>query len=457
MAVDLTVVVPAFSRLVAAAITDDVDERDFAQVEQLLADAARVQGLAESVRLAAASRLRMLSDQGAAVDPETTLGNAGRTSQRDASQTARRARAVDAIPQLAASLADGEVSAAHIDSVANTLGRLDPDQRDLLAAEGEWIAIVAAHSTPEELTRTLTKRARQLTSDDGVARFERQRRATTLRHWIDQISGMVCIHGEFDPEIGARLVAALQHQMERLFHDAVPDTCPTDDRKQGHLRALALAHLATRGATDTRDATDPACPSHRTTGTTGTTGTSPDASPPTRAGPNLTRPDWTQPARDTAPEFIVVIDLRTLCDGPHEHSRVEITGGVELPIETLRRHACLAEIIPVIIDGNGVAINVGRAHRLATRAQRRALRAMYATCAVPGCTLAFDQCQPHHLWYWEHGGPTDIDNLIPLCSKHHHAVHEGGWRLSLAPGDRVLTITLPNGNTYANPPPSFAL
>ena len=95
MAVDLTVVVPAFSRLVAAAITDDVDERDFAQVEQLLADAARVQGLAESVRLAAASRLRMLSDQGAAVDPETTLGNAGRTSQRDASQTARRARAVD--------------------------------------------------------------------------------------------------------------------------------------------------------------------------------------------------------------------------------------------------------------------------------------------------------------------------------------------------------------------------
>jgi hypothetical protein len=34
-------------------------------------------------------------------------------------------------------------------------------------------------------------------------------------------------------------------------------------------------------------------------------------------------------------------------------------------------------------------------------------------------------------------------------------VHEGGWRLHLA-DDRVLTITLPDGTTRANPPP-FAM
>ncbi|TPW13062.1 MAG: hypothetical protein FD127_2271 [Acidimicrobiaceae bacterium] len=407
MPVDVSALAPAFARLVGAAVTDDVADRERDQVEVLLADAARVQGLVEAVRLAATNRLQVLADSTGLLDPEQILGQLGRTSRRDVSQTIRRAHATNAIPQLATALADGDVSVTHLDAVSNALTRLEPDQRDLLAAEGDWITTVASRSTPDELARALALRVRQLCVDDGIARFERQRRATTLRHWTDQITGMMCLYGEFDPETGARITAAIHATVEQLFHDTTPDTCPDDDRKQGHLRALAVARLLE--------------------------GT-PNGSP-------------------SRPTFVVVIDQQTLWNGLHATSRIEIAGDVELPVETLRRHACLADIIPVVLDGNGVAVDVGRSRRLATPAQRHALRAMYPRCAIHGCTVAFDNCEPHHILYWRHGGPSDLANLIPLCSKHHHLAHEGGWQLSLRPDDRLLTVTLPDGTTLANPPP----
>ena len=90
--------------------------------------------------------------------------------------------------------------------------------------------------------------------------------------------------------------------------------------------------------------------------------------------------------------------------------------------------------------------------RLASRAQRRALRALYPTCAVPGCCVAFEFTKPHHVHYWEHGGPTNLANLLPVCSKHHHAIHEGGWKLTLQP-NRHLKISLPDGTALTTGPP----
>ena len=87
MTVDLSILVPAFSRVVSASITADIFQRDRRLVEQLLADVARVQGLAESVRLASTSRLHDLAEHGTTPEPETTISDLGRTSQRDASQT----------------------------------------------------------------------------------------------------------------------------------------------------------------------------------------------------------------------------------------------------------------------------------------------------------------------------------------------------------------------------------
>jgi hypothetical protein len=80
---------------------------------------------------------------------------------------------------------------------------------------------------------------------------------------------------------------------------------------------------------------------------------------------------------------------------------------------------------------------------------------MYRTCAAPECDVPFHRCEIHHIHWFEHGGPTDLSNLIPLCSRHHHLVHELGWHLHLAP-DRTLTITAPSSVPSDGHPPSGA-
>ncbi|MEP4593339.1 MAG: HNH endonuclease signature motif containing protein, partial [Ilumatobacter sp.] len=98
-------------------------------------------------------------------------------------------------------------------------------------------------------------------------------------------------------------------------------------------------------------------------------------------------------------------------------------------------------------------LDLGRATRLANRAQRRALRGLYATCAIPGCSTGFDRCKLHHVVWWRNGGATDLDNLLPVCSRHHHAIHDGGWNVQLGP-NRELTLTLPDGTVRNTGPPS---
>ncbi len=142
-------------------------------------------------------------------------------------------------------------------------------------------------------------------------------------------------------------------------------------------------------------------------------------------------------------EVSVLIDYSALLHGGD--ARVaETADGQPLPVETIRRLGCDGYLVPIWLDSDGEALVVGRHSRLATRAQRRALRAMYRTCGYPDCTIGFEHCRIHHVTYWERGGFTDLDNLIPLCERHHHLVHEGGRTLQLLERRRI-TLHLPDG------------
>jgi hypothetical protein len=147
------------------------------------------------------------------------------------------------------------------------------------------------------------------------------------------------------------------------------------------------------------------------------------------------------------PEVSVLIDLQALQHGLHEQSVCETNDGLDLPPDIIRRLGCDADIIPIVLGGDGVVLDQGRARRLATREQRRALRAMYRTCAHPGCQVRFEDCRIHHVQWWEHLGPTNLANLLPLCDGHHHLVHEGHWDLALKP-DRTITLRRPDGTLY---------
>lgn len=116
------------------------------------------------------------------------------------------------------------------------------------------------------------------------------------------------------------------------------------------------------------------------------------------------------------------------------------------PIEaaTAARLACECRAVGMVQDANGDVLAMGRTRRLATPSQHRALRVRDGHCQFPGC----QQCRrlkAHHVVFWSAGGRTDMDNLMAICQHHHTYVHEGRVRVSGSPG--AWRFTLPDGRT----------
>ncbi|WP_353951674.1 DUF222 domain-containing protein [Knoellia sp. S7-12] len=90
----------------------------------------------------------------------------------------------------------------------------------------------------------------------------------------------------------------------------------------------------------------------------------------------------------------------------------------------VRQMACDADIIPVVFGADGEILDVGRAVRLFTKGQRRALWHRDKTCTYPGCDVPAGWAQAHHLIHWVDGGPTDLGYAALLCQRHHTHVHD---------------------------------
>ncbi|HSP09883.1 MAG TPA: DUF222 domain-containing protein [Candidatus Dormibacteraeota bacterium] len=113
-----------------------------------------------------------------------------------------------------------------------------------------------------------------------------------------------------------------------------------------------------------------------------------------------------------------------------------------LPVssETVERLSCDSSIARVLLDSESVVVDVGRSRRVVSEPARRALAARDGQCRWPRCDRPPSRSAAHHVVHWIRGGPTDLDNLILLCHRHHRMVHEGGWQLVKSGEGSVLTI-----------------
>ena len=84
-----------------------------------------------------------------------------------------------------------------------------------------------------------------------------------------------------------------------------------------------------------------------------------------------------------------------------------------------RRLACTAQIIPAILGSKSQVLDLGRAQRLFTPAQRKALRTQHSTCQIDGCDIPATWCDAHHHTPWSHGGRTNLDNAAHRYSAHY--------------------------------------
>ena len=128
-------------------------------------------------------------------------------------------------------------------------------------------------------------------------------------------------------------------------------------------------------------------------------------------------------------ELLVLIDLETLRTGLHEASICETYDGQPLPPATVRRLACDADIIPIVL-GTATAESSTSAEPNASPPPINAERSEPCTRPAPHPTAPSASATATSTTS-KNGTKealTNLENLIPLCSKHHHLIHEGQWR-----------------------------
>ena len=373
----------------------------------LLSDVRRVRAWVDAAELRATRRMKELEAQGVAEPAEAALANDAGLSGRDARDAADREQAAAELPEFEDALEVGQVTAGHLDVLAAVLSDLsDVIRVEFTDHQGELLAAAAKESV-DAFRRQCRRLVKVLIAahgvDDDVDELALQRRAVKIRRWVDQATGMHHSHLELDPVRDATLWTAVNALLNTMRAQIQAAGDPVTSFNQLQADALVEAVSSNRGD---------------------------------------------HGAGRRVPEIGVLIGLDMLRGDANAAGICETVDGVHLPVDTVRRMCCDADIYPAVLGGPSERLDLGRSARTATAKQRAALATMYSACAHPDCTVGFSATRAHHINFWTRDhGPTDIDNLIPLCERHHHLVHEGKWTLTMT-ADRVATWRLPNGTIY---------
>jgi Domain of unknown function (DUF222)/HNH endonuclease len=311
-----------------------------------------------------------------------------RLRMSDGQAQVRAAAAVRQVPELETVYAAGEVSYAQVSVVAAVVPDIAPEV--LAAGAGKLLAGQATQLAPGPL-RQVAIRVRDHFEPDAAERRARQRQEERWLSVARTFDGAVAVQGLLDPDGGELLLTTL--------NGLLPPPVAHDPRSPAHRRADALLDLCRLAANQA----------------------------PTAGGEK--------------PHVTVTVDWVTLRGA----GTATLGSGVPVTAVTARRLACDATVIPAVLGSAGEPLDLGRAARLVSTAQRRALILRDQGCRFPGCDRPPQWTDAHHLVSWANGGPTNLDNLISLCRWHHTAVHEGGWTLHLDTLTNTVTATRPDG------------
>ncbi len=379
----------------------------------VLGDIERVANRLAGYRAEVLGALDALSRSGAAPDaaPHLSLRDAAGVSERDARRMVRGAEKAREHGVVLEALSEGGINASQAEALC--------DARVPDGVRAELVAAAAGEDT--DATR---RRVRQAEADHSVEtpmeRFERQRQARSAG-WQRDHEGMLRLWAKLDPEVGAAVEANLEALRRQYWLDdkQVRSERRTPAQRDADVLAYALAGIT---LTDTDSAAVDRLRAR----------SRPDRLP-------THEPAAGNPERRLPPAQIsVLIGLDAL------RGQTDVAGltdaGVELPPEIVRRLACDAEIIPMILGGPGGPADAGRSTRTVSLRLRRLLIARDRHCQWPGCAEPPSRCDAHHVHHWIHGGRTDLDNLVLLCHRHHHHLHQHGHTMVPQP-DGTWTTT----------------
>lgn len=160
------------------------------------------------------------------------------------------------------------------------------------------------------------------------------------------------------------------------------------------------------------------------------------------------------------PQLFVTVTLAELQEGLGS-ALLPFTGPI--PVDLIRKTACDASIIPIVMGAAGEVLDVGHDERIVTPAIRKALIARDKGCTFPECTRVVQWTEAHHITHWANGGETSLANSCLLCSHHHHLIHRSNWAITtinniayFIPPPEIDPQRIPLRNQYHDPPTALA-
>ncbi|MEI8080392.1 MAG: DUF222 domain-containing protein [Actinomycetes bacterium] len=144
--------------------------------------------------------------------------------------------------------------------------------------------------------------------------------------------------------------------------------------------------------------------------------------------------DWPQdPSQARADALVGLARLATASGDLPECGGIAPTVVVTVPLARLESDCTIHRMA---LDPAGMPLDVGRATRTIPRQIRIALNQRDQGCAYPGCERPPGWCAAHHIQHWADGGPTSIDNLILLCDRHYHKIHDTNHTITIEPSGK---------------------
>jgi len=291
-------------------------------------------------------------------------------------------------------LATGLISAEQAQAILRTLDELPPEMSDDQVRTAETTMLdYAATLGPRELD-TLSRRLLDLIAPDlaeakDADRLDKQRKEADRSRYLRMGNdGHGATHGRFTLGVGdgeaLRAVIDAIAKRDRIGDDitaAGGDTRSIDQR-----RADALIEM--------------------------TTGYQRCGDGPANGGDR--------------PRVNLLLDYKTLTDGLAPATLLD--SGQQITAQEARMLACDADILPIVCNGDGQPLDLGRQQRLFGGALRQALAVRDQGCTFPGCDRPPRDCDAHHLVPWVNGGHTALSNGALLCRFHHQQVEPHGRR-----------------------------
>ena len=351
-----------------------------------------------------------------------------------AREKVRVAKALGGLPLIDQAFATGAISYSKVRAMT----------RSATPENEAFLVDIARHGTAQHMEKLVRQhqRVERLIHNDQ-ARQQHQERSFSAHYDED---GMLVIKGRFAPEEGAVVMKAMEAacdalQAENNERDEEQDEEQENERdeqknkkrkqqnvgqeafprKRLHDRPHAESNVSAETSVEHESAEAPSFPQKR-------------ADAVLRMAEHfLATHEQGIRGLTNGDKYQVLLHLQADSNANALPDGAYLDDGPPLAPATARRIACDAALVPLVEDGSGSVLNIGRKSRTVPPAMRRALTARDGGCRFPGCCTS-RHVDAHHIHHWCDGGETSLDNLVLLCRYHHRLLHEGGYFIEKTEG-----------------------